>query len=321
MADQEHLRILGEGVEAWNRWREENPEVGPDLSRMTFQETNLDDVNLDRTYLQSADFLRCSLNRASLSNAFLNLCNFRSANLYQATLNSASLIRADFSGAILANTDFSEAVLGETLLINVDLSKVKGLETCKHRGPSTLDHRTLTRSGHLPLSFLRGVGLPDTFIDYLPSLLNQPLQFYSVFISYSHKDEEFVKRLHADLQDKGVRCWYAPEDLPTGARLRPSIDEAIRIHDKLLIVLSENSVNSQWVEHEVENALEKEREQNRTVLFPIKIDESVMGLQTGWPDFIKLTRNIGDFCQWKNFDVYQKSLAKLLKDLKASEQS
>jgi len=43
-------------------------------------------------------------------------------------------------------------------------------------------------------------------IDYLPSLLNQPVQFYSCFISYSDKDDDFVQRLHADLQNKGIRC-------------------------------------------------------------------------------------------------------------------
>ena len=66
--------------------------------------------------------------------------------------------------------------------------------------------------------FLRGVGLPDNLIDYLPSLLNQPIQFYSCFISYSSKDQEFADRLHADLQNKGVRCWFAPHDMPIGAK-------------------------------------------------------------------------------------------------------
>ena len=60
---------------------------------------------------------------------------------------------------------------------------VRGLEICFHFGPSTLDHRTLAQSGPLPLAFLRSCGLPDTLIDHLPSLLNEPFQFYSCFIS------------------------------------------------------------------------------------------------------------------------------------------
>jgi hypothetical protein len=73
-----------------------------------------------------------------------------------------------------------------------------------------------------------------------------------------------------------VRCWFAPHDLPIGARIRPAIDESIRLHDKLLLVLSETSVGSQWVEQEVETALSREREpEGKTVLFPIRIDGSV----------------------------------------------
>lgn len=66
-----------------------------------------------------------------------------------------------------------------------------------------------------------------------------------------------------------MRCWFAPEDLKIGAEIRTGIDESILVHDKLLLVLSETSVKSQWVQQEVETALAKEREQGRTVLFPI----------------------------------------------------
>jgi len=51
-----------------------------------------------------------------------------------------------------------------------------------------------------------------------------------------------------------------------------AIDQNIRIHDKLLLILSENSVNSQWVEQEVESTLEKERQESHLVLFPIRLD-------------------------------------------------
>ena len=112
--------------------------------------------------------------------------------------------------------------------MNVDLSTTKGLDTCTHEGPSVLDHRTLQRSGRLPLAFLRGCGLPDRLIDYLPSLLDEAIQYYSCFISYSSKDDAFAKRLHADLQNNGVRCWFAPHDLPIGAKTWDAIDAAIQ---------------------------------------------------------------------------------------------
>ena len=73
-----------------------------------------------------------------------------------------------------------------------------------------------------------------------------------------------------------------PHDLPIGARIRPAIDKSIRLHDKLVLVLSETSVSSQWVEQEVETMLAKEREQEgRVVLFPIRLDDAVLESKAG----------------------------------------
>ena len=77
-----------------------------------------------------------------------------------------------------------------------------------------------------------------------------------MFHQLFHKDEKFAQRLHADLQNKGVRCWFAPHDLPIGGKLLDTIDEAIRLHDKVLIVLSEQSLGSDWVENEVKTAFD-----------------------------------------------------------------
>jgi hypothetical protein len=200
---------------------------------------------------------------------------------------------------------------------------VKGLESIKHQGPSMISVDTIYNSkGNIPEKFLRGCGLPESFITQIPALVAamQPIQFYSCFISYSSKDQEFAERLHADLQAKGVRVWFAPHDLPIGARIRPSIDESIRIHDKLLLVLSEHSISSQWVEQEVETALSREREQGgKTILFPVRLDDAVMRSSAGWPALLKNTRNVGDFTNWKDHDSYRKAFARLLRDLKAEE--
>ncbi len=51
-------------------------------------------------------------------------------------------------------------------------------------------------------------------------------RYRSCFISYSGKDESFVRRLRADLLDKGVSCWFAPHDMPIGAKILDAIDEA-----------------------------------------------------------------------------------------------
>src|SRR5208337_248617 len=117
--------------------------------------------------------------------------------------------------------------------------------------------------GKIPDAFLRGCGVPDGFIAYIGSMVGRPIEFYSCFISYSTHDQEFAKRLHADLQAKGVRCWFAPEEMKAGHKLDEQIDEAIRLHDKLLLILSEHSMSSEWVKTEIANAREREKKEGK----------------------------------------------------------
>jgi len=84
--------------------------------------------------------------------------------------------------------------------------------------------------------------------------VGRPIEFNSCFISYSTHDQEFAERLHADLQAKGVRCWFAPHDMKSGEKIHEQIDEAIRLHDRLLLILSEHSMSSEGVKSELAKA-------------------------------------------------------------------
>jgi TIR domain/Pentapeptide repeats (8 copies) len=238
--------------------------------------------------------------------------HFTGADLFQTILLKADLTRAILTGAYI----------GWTIFGDVNLSTVQGLDTIKHAGPSTVGIDTLYRShGNIPEVFLRGAGVPDDMVTYSKSLskslVGQPLQYHSCFVSYSSRDEALAQRLHADLQDKGVRCWFAPEDLKIGDEFRSRIDESIQVYDRLLLILSEHSVKSRWVQKEVETAFEKEGKENRIVLIPIWIDEAVMHSTVGWAADIRRERHIGDFRQWKDHDAYQQAFQRLLRDLKA----
>jgi hypothetical protein len=78
-----------------------------------------------------------------------------------------------------------------------------------------------------------------------------------------------------------------------------------------------SSVRSQWVEQEVETALAKECEGRLHILFPIRLDKTVMQFAGGWPALIRRRKHIGDFKKWKQHDDYQEALERLLHDLKA----
>jgi uncharacterized protein YjbI with pentapeptide repeats len=338
MANPEHLKILKKGIDAWNIWREEDTNTEPDLSDADITGIDLPGVNLRRAQLSGAQMMFSDLSRADFRNAhlvetglfdsILDGADFSGAfavcvNLSDAKLNLARFNRTHFeyvnlSSAELKGADFTGLTMHSTVFGDNDLSAVMGLEAVSHHGPSTIGIDTIYRSkGNIPESFLRGCGVPEEFITYMKSLVDKAIDFYSCFISYSSKDDDFAQRLHADLQQKGVRCWFAPEDLKIGDKFRMRIDESIRIHDKLVVILSENSIRSSWVEEEVEAALEKERKQNKLVLFPIRLDDAVKKTRQAWAASLRRTRHIGDFRAWKDPDQYQKSFERLLRDLKA----
>jgi hypothetical protein len=189
-------------------------------------------------------------------------------------------------------------------------TRVRKRQGERHR-PSDLEK---SKSKPMPLASLRGIGLPDNFIEYLPSLLNQAIQHYSCFISYSIKDDEFANRIHADLQNSGVRCWLPPHDMPTGAKIWDAVNEAIRLREKVVLILSEHSINSDWVEDEVTAGFEEERNRGQIVLFPVRLDEAVMNTSEARAAKLR-ARNIGDFRNWKDHDAYKQSLARVLRDL------
>ena len=307
--------------------------IGADLTDANLTRADLGEANLDGADLSRASLIGAKLSRASLIGAKLSNANLVSAELFGADLRGADLRRAHLGGADLrraklgdtnfSNTglnhaDLTDALLFSTRFADTDLSLTKGLESVVHDGPSSIGIDTLYDSGgSIPEVFLRGCGVPDTFIAFARSLVVTAIDFYSCFISYSSKNQPFAEHLYSDLQSKGVRCWFAPEDLKIGEKIRGRIDESIRVHDKLLLVLSKYSVESEWVEKEVETAMEQERKQKRTVLFPVMLDNSVMKIESGWPADIRRSRNIGDFRKWKDHDAYQKAFNRLLRDLKA----
>ena len=97
------------------------------------------------------------------------------------------------------------------------------------------------------------------------------MRFQTVFISHSHKDHEFVSRLNTALRDRGVRTWFSPEEIQPGTKLSESIFSAIDSFDRLIVVLSENSMKSQWVCSELHRAFLRQRKDGQNILFPISI--------------------------------------------------
>ncbi|MBU1565261.1 MAG: toll/interleukin-1 receptor domain-containing protein [Proteobacteria bacterium] len=303
--------------------------IGANLRRADLREANLHEANLFEADLRGANLWGANLQGANFRRATLQRANLQRANLVNANLWDASLQRTllngtIFSDTLLRNTNFQGAGLGGTIFSDCDLSHAIGLSEVIHHAPSTIGIDTLFQSGgNIPDHFLRHAGVPQNLIEASPSLIGNPSEYFSCFISYSSKNEDFADRFKKDLQNQGVRCWLASESLKSGRKIRHEIDKMVKMQDMLLIILSQKSLAGFWMENEVGAALERERVKknyinDNQVLFPITIDDAIFTSQKAWAKMIRSTREISDFRSWQDPVLYRVALERLVKDLKGS---
>lgn len=162
-----------------------------------------------------------------------------------------------------------------------------------------MDPYTLFVSGLLPRKFLLGSGIPPILVEYLPSLVGEPIKFDSCFISYSTKDSAFCRALHAELLEAGVNAWLFEEDAKWGEPMWGEIDKSIRLHDRVVVVCSKKSLESEPVLREIERALRREDSERKRVLFPIRIDNYIFDHWDHPRKADVLTKVVGDFTGWK----------------------
>jgi uncharacterized protein YjbI with pentapeptide repeats len=290
------------GAEAIRRWGEAHPGERLDLIGADLRNAQLGGTNLSNADLRGARLLAAQLPGASLSRAQLSGGNLRLVNLSDADLRGANL---------------GECKCGSTVFGAVDLSETIGLEKVSHYGPSTVGVDTLFSSkGKVPEVFLRGAGVPEILITYLGSLTGKALEFYTCFISFTEADDAFSQRLHNDLQAAGVRCWRWKEDARWGRALMGEVDTAIRMYDKLVVILSGASLKAEPVIREIERALQKEQREAKEVLFPIRVDDAVFS----WKHALQadvVRKAIGDFRGWQDPGKYDTALKRLVNDLRA----
>lgn len=344
MANSEHVEVVKRGWWSIKYWRDEHPCDSLELGGakllgvdLTCHASSHDDEGI-------APFLHANLSGANLTGTV-----FARQNLYGASLRGANLSKADLSGTFLYHTDLTGASLEETIvrgarltyttLVDTDLSQLVGVDTISHEGPCTLSLETIRHlKGQVSPQlerFLRGCGMTPWEIE-VARLYDQaltaaeiaeivtgrvfakrtdgPLHIGGVFISYSHSDSEFVDHLYERLYASGASVWLDRHDMIAG-NLHSQIVKEIRLRDVVLVVLSRSSVNSDWVEHELEMARQREKEESRDILCPIAIDDS-------WKMKLEdvLWRQLGkkcvlDFSGWKT-GQFEPQFDRLLKGLK-----
>ncbi len=286
MADEELVELLKADVAAFDA----RGVFRADLSGAKLRGADLRGANLSGAYLSGADLIEADLSRANLSGA---------------DLSGAKLSRTVLSQAILREANLSGAWFGDTLVTYVDLQGARGLSDAKHDRPSRVSTDTLVQSrGRIPSEFLRGCGLEPWEVEYAKTYdPNLPLRAVEdilyeafllrakgtsrrVFISYSHEDSRFADKLYKSLYAEGATAWLDRRDLVAG-KVNDQVERQIGKSDVVLLVLSEASVKSDWVAHEINLARTFEQRNEIDVLCPVALDtawkQRVLG-EGGLPD-------------------------------------
>ena len=391
MANPEHVEILKQGVEAWNRWRKKNPRTKPDLCNAKLSGiklyynlnlveadlagaelsdaklimadlaganlsksdlcradlssatlagatlygaflfgSKLTDADLTKANLSKTNLTKANLAGANLSRAVLIGANLFEANLWEANLETANFTEANLSGANLTESNLFGAIfhhchIGYSAFVNVDLKRVQNLETVKHIGPSHISISTIYNSGEeIPKIFMRGCGIPESFLQHLPSLMDPPVQFSSCFISFSHVDKPIAEKLHDHLQARGIRCWLDEHQARQKDDGIQRVERGISRWDRVLLCCSEASLTSWWVDNEINKAFTKEQQRMKDSgkkvlsLIPLNLDGYMFKSewQSGKKDEI-LSRLAADFTRWETDHAeFEKQFERVVKALR-----
>ncbi len=301
-ADPEQEAALTKGAAFWNKWRSVQKIHAPRLARTNFEGRSLEGANLAQADLSASVWKRCRLANASfrranlvgidlrgtdLSGVDFTDATLRGADLRAACLRNATLIGANLSGAAIEGADFDAARLRKTAFCDVETSKAENLERCWFVGKSYADIKTLASGQATPRRFLEGCGVSQEFTDRLPLLVDSGSPTHSCFISFASEDVDIAAQLERELRADGIRVYFFPENIRVGDKVERKIFEAIDSHDRFIVLLSENSVASDWVKREVELGLRIEQKRRGDFLIPVQLGDDWSKSRKAWVKQVK----------------------------------
>lgn len=288
--------------------------------------SDFSDATLTGLKAIAADFSTAQLRNTNMSNSTLAACVFWGANLTNVNLTSSNLQNANFTDSILDNTDFKSASIGSTLFLRTSLNDALNLSSLFANEKSIIDLETIIKSRSQLKTLISKIGIPMKSEDHVLDIFDSSIsQLYPVFLSHSSIDKPFASKVYNELSNQGCQIWYDEYQINPGDVIHKKIYHGIENFDKLLLICSENSLNSWWVNDEIEKILAKERQLTKkygkqyNLLIPIKIDDYVHSWDSHYKTIIE-QRSIGDFKNWNSKDQFEKSIAHLMKGLSVINQ-
>lgn len=95
----------------------------------------------------------------------------------------------------------------------------------------------------------------------------------SIFLSHNSKDKPFVRKLADDLRSQGFYVWVDEAEIKLGDSLIEKIRDGLDRVEYVGVVLSNNSINSQWVKKEIDIAMNQEIEDKKIKVLPLMLEK------------------------------------------------
>lgn len=260
---ENHRDIFDRGIEVWNQWRTENPDITPDFSYQAFSpvQRQFNKSSHEILNLSGACFNGVGLQHSSFLNTNLSHADFTGADISHTRLIGADLSNADLSGLNLVGVDFTDAAMNNTNLIGADLSNCRSIS--HHQLEVALgDETTLLPTGmNMPQHWLQREEVQETVEQEIP--VNDNPSIY---------DSE-----HDGLERMPVRSWLA-NPLALGSALLIVFGAVFMITDYVLASLNSTTKTATKPETTAEqplpvtkkaslkkqNSLEVKKEKNKT---------------------------------------------------------
>jgi len=262
-----------------------------DLDWSSLHQADVRDANLSDAFIRDADLSGADLREVRLRRSTLQKTDLRGADLRDADLRDADLRTADLHGADLRAVDLSRSNLtganlagarsGATSWTAVDLRDVSGLGSLVHAGPSSVGIDTLVLSGGtLDEAFLRGCGVdPPIAAALADTVATTTTAHFGAFISHNRADADLAAKLVEHLfVTHEARAWLDEHQLAGGEPVGQSLYRGVHKRNKVVLLCSEASLGSWWLEEAIDRWAVAERELRRTgtgnesLLIPVDLD-------------------------------------------------
>lgn len=134
MADRNHIDILRSGKDVWNSWREDNPDIRPDLESAQLVGMDLSEFNLSNVKLREANLSTARLCKANLTLAYLPYSRCINTDFTDVKAKKVHFGNSTLDGAIFNNADLSDAKITDARFIR---TKCRGANISFSRLTST----------------------------------------------------------------------------------------------------------------------------------------------------------------------------------------